>query len=313
MKYPNVKNAHIVPATYLRNWEIDGKIALWLVQEGKRLADQPVENVGTRRRFYERERLIDGQKINDVEWSVAQGEAAATPLLRSFDERWPLSAGEKTQLAELFAYQLLRGPRSKAEYEEKTRTFLEGYDKRPTSLPQDVVDDQNAALLSDSYRFIRMLSAALTTTSVFGSMHWTLVELERPLIATSDHPVVLWPGSESRAPQAVQVTEAGIMRCSKVRLPLSPFRAVLMTWADQADEDDVRVSGRAITLQTSTPSQSPPPIGSGFIKRGATTPPRAAGYFRPLSSALVPGAGNAPPRLSMRRSVTNLPIERSRS
>jgi hypothetical protein len=105
MKYPNVKNAHIVPATYLRNWEIDGKIALWLVQEGKRLADQPVENVGTRRRFYERERLIDGQKINDVEWSVAQGEAAATPLLRSFDERWPLSAGEKTQLAELFAYE----------------------------------------------------------------------------------------------------------------------------------------------------------------------------------------------------------------
>jgi hypothetical protein len=146
------------------------------------------------------------------------------------------------------------------------------------------VDDQNAALLSDSYRFIRMLSAALTTTSVFGSMHWTLVELERPLIATSDHPVVLWPGSESRAPQAVQVTEAGIMRCSKVRLPLSPFRAVLMTWADQADEDDVRVSGRAITLQTSTPSQSPPPIGKWFHQTGRDHP-TARG--RVLSAALV--------------------------
>jgi hypothetical protein len=62
VEYPNVKNAHIVPRTCLANWAIDRKIAVWLIPEGSRvvvlegmcLDDQAVENVGTRRRFYER-------------------------------------------------------------------------------------------------------------------------------------------------------------------------------------------------------------------------------------------------------------------
>jgi hypothetical protein len=96
LKYPNVKNAHVVPATYLKNWAVDGKIAVWLLPGGERLHDQPVENVGTRRRFYERTRPASGDRINDVEWSLGQGEAAATPLLRNFDEQWPLQGDAKS-------------------------------------------------------------------------------------------------------------------------------------------------------------------------------------------------------------------------
>src|SRR5512133_2606698 len=236
MDYPNVKNAHIVPRTYLANWAVGGKISVWVVPQGKRLDDQPVENVGTRRRFYERERPGSGEKINDIEWSLGEGEAAATPLLRSFDETWPLSRDEKVQLAELFAYQLLRGPRWKAEYEERARRFIEEYESRDAQMPNEAIEKQKAMLLSDSYRFTRMFSTALTTTTVFASMHWTLVEFARPLIATSDHPVVLWPGGESRGPGVVQVTEAGIMECIEIRLPLSPNHAVLMTWADKGDD-----------------------------------------------------------------------------
>jgi hypothetical protein len=121
MEYPNVKNAHIVPRTYLANWAIDGKIAVWLVPENRRLHDQPVENVGTRRRFYERVRPVSGEKINDIEAMLGVGEAKATPLFRSFGERWPLPPEQKVQLAELFGYELLRGPRWKAEYEERTQ------------------------------------------------------------------------------------------------------------------------------------------------------------------------------------------------
>jgi Protein of unknown function (DUF4238) len=230
MDYPNVKNAHIVPRTYLANWAVDKKIAVWLMPEGKRLEDQLVKKVGTRRRFYERERPGSGDKINDIEWSLGTGEEAATPLLRSFDERWPLPVNEKSQLAELFAYQLLRGPRWKAEYEEWTRGFIEEYDARGDSqLPQESIEEQNAILLSDSYRLTMMFSTALTTASIFASMHWTLVEFARPLIATSDHPVVLWPGPGSRGPSSIQVKEVGIMECIEIRLPLSPNYAVLMT------------------------------------------------------------------------------------
>jgi hypothetical protein len=64
--YPNVKNAHIVPQTDLVNWAVAGKIGVWLVPEGRQLSDQPIRNVGTRRRFYQRERP-DGSDINDTE------------------------------------------------------------------------------------------------------------------------------------------------------------------------------------------------------------------------------------------------------
>jgi hypothetical protein len=98
MEYPNVKSAHVVPRTYLANWASDGKIAAWLMPERTRLADLPIENVGTRHRFYARERPSTGERIDDVEWSLGRGEDAATPLLRTFAERWPLPLDEKIQL-----------------------------------------------------------------------------------------------------------------------------------------------------------------------------------------------------------------------
>jgi hypothetical protein len=35
--YPNVKNAHIVPRTYLERWAVDGKVGVVQVRENKRL------------------------------------------------------------------------------------------------------------------------------------------------------------------------------------------------------------------------------------------------------------------------------------
>jgi hypothetical protein len=299
-KYPNVKNAHIVPETYLRNWTIDGKIAVWLVPEGKRLPDQPSENVGTRRRFYRRTRPGSGEEIDDVEAMLGEGESKATPLLRSFADRWPPSKDEKIQLAELFGYQLLRGTRWKAEYEERTLRFLDEYDRRPSRLPPEKVEEQNQTLISDSYRLVSMFSTALTTASVLGSMHWTLVEFERPLVATSDHPVVLWPGVDSSAPRAVEVAEIGIMECLEIRLPLSPRHAVVMTWADKADEDEARVEGKrdhAANLNAFAVAYA----DRQWFHLPGRAPPRGSGRLLPLSVQLVRGYSPARAANSDRR------------
>ena len=244
MEYPNVKNAHIVPRTYLANWAIDGKIAVWLVPENRRLHDQPVENVGTRRRFYERVRPVSGEKINDIEAMLGVGEAKATPLLRPSARDGRCHRNRRFSSPNSSGYQLLRGPRWKAEYEERTQRFLEDYDERSNAeLPAEALDEQGAMLMSDSYRLISMFSTALTTATVLGSMHWTLVEFASPLVATSDHPVVLWPGIDSSAPRPVEIAEVGIMECLEIRLPLSPQHGVLMTWSDRADDDCVRIRG----------------------------------------------------------------------
>jgi hypothetical protein len=87
VEYSNVKNAHIVPRTYLEAWAKDGKIGVHLVRE-KRSLILPVENVGTRRRFYRRRRP-DGTPIDDIEWSLGHGEAMATPAFERLKRPGP--------------------------------------------------------------------------------------------------------------------------------------------------------------------------------------------------------------------------------
>ena len=300
-KYSNVKNAHIVPRTYLQNWAIDDKIDVWLVPEGKRLPDQPVENVGTRRRFYRRRRPASREEIDDVEAMLGEGEHKATPLLRSFADRWPLPSEEKIQLAELFGYQLLRGPRWKAEYEERTQRFVDEYDRSSMSdLPREEIEKQNKTLMSDSYRLVSMFTTALTAASVLGSMHWTLVEFSHPIIATSDHPVVLWPGIDSSAPRAVEVAEVGIMQCLEIRLALSPQHCVLMTWSDKADEEGTRLEGRrdhAANVNAFVVANA----DRHWFHLPGRPPPRASGRLLPLSVQIVEGYTPAAAAESRRR------------
>jgi hypothetical protein len=166
MKYPSVKNAHIVPATYLRNFAVDGKIGVHLVREDLDLV-QRVEAVGTRSYFYRRKRP-DGTYIDDIEWSLGQLEGIATPVLRDFEERWPLDDVDKQKLAELFAFQLLRGTRYKAEYEAMTQRFIDDYKEREdmAHVAPEEMSAFDEALIGDSYRLQRMLVMSMTLTSI---------------------------------------------------------------------------------------------------------------------------------------------------
>lgn len=298
-KYTNVKNAHIVPRTYLKNWAVDGTIGVEQTREGKHL-EMPIEKVGTRRRFYRRERP-DGSEIDDIEWTLGQIEAASSPLLRSFSEKWPLPQEDKLQLATLFAFQHLRTPRWKDEYEDRTRGFLEEYDREhPSDLSETELAEHNAELTSSTHRLVQMLSTGTTTTGIFASMHWTLIEFQQPLLATSDHPVVLWFGAASRSPKATEITQIGILGCIEIRLPLSPTRAVLMTWSDNPDDEHVRVRGtrdHAANLNAFTVASA----DRQWFHRPGASPPRASGNLRPLSLELVPGYTEVAAATSRRR------------
>jgi len=286
-KYPNVKRAHIVPKTYLLNWAVDGKVGVEQVEDGQR-AVRSVKKVATRRRFYRRTRR-DGSHIDDVEWTLSEVENASAPLLRSFDERWPPPTADKLQLATLFALQHLRTPRWKNNYERRTQGFLEEYDREnPTTLSPEELEAHNSELTSSTHRLVMMISTGATTAGIFASMHWTLIEFQSPLIATSDHPVVLWPGWESRSPHASEVTQIGLLECIEIRIPLSPTRSLLMTWTDIPDDEHGRVRGtrdHASNLNAFTVASAE----RQWFYRPGTSPPRASGSLRPLSPELVPG------------------------
>ena len=61
----------------------------------------------------------------------SEGEHMVTPILRSIGDEWPLPIENKQLVAEVFAYQLLRGTKWKDEYEERTRAIFDEYRKDP--------------------------------------------------------------------------------------------------------------------------------------------------------------------------------------
>lgn len=133
-----------------------------------------------------------------------------------------------------------------------------------------------------------MMSSALTATSVLASMHWTLVEFPTALLATSDHPVTLWPGAQSQTPQAFEISQVGVLECIEIRLPLSPSRLVLMTWADKADEDHASLRGIRDHAANANAFTVAAADRQWFHLPGRPSP-RASGRLLPLSTQLVHG------------------------
>lgn len=292
---------------YLRSWAAAEVITVRLV--GTRVSvTTSVNKVGTRRHFYRRTRP-DGSKSDDVEWSLAQPESKAAPLLREVEDRCPLSIDDKFALATFFAVQLMRGPQWLEWYERATRQFLDeeheagrleaaGVEGGMTA--DDVHEALGHDLLSDTRRLTRMLEMGQKATSALGSMHWTLLQFPSPAIATSDQPVVVWPlGARSRQP-APNVIEDGLMPTLELRIPLSPKLALLLTWADLPDDQDSRIKANrqhAGSLNAFTVAQA----DRQWFHLPDKSPPVQSGQLLPLSPLFVPGYGRKAAEESLRR------------
>jgi uncharacterized protein DUF4238 len=304
VRYPSVYRAHIVPAGYLRAFASQNKIAVRKLGAATSSV-KPVEKAGTRPRFYRRTRP-SGDKIDDVEWSLSHIEDKAPPILRAIDELWPLDRDAKSVLAELFGYQVVRGPRW-ADWHNRFvgRLLQELFPDGGDSLHQ-----AERHLLSDTYRMTKMLDLGLRLTSLFGSMHWFLLQFATPLVVTSDHPVVVWPlDVRGRPPRP---TNDGPLNALEVRVPISPTRAVLMTWLNVNDAPGARfrcTRDQARNLNAFTVANA----DREWFHLPGTTPPIGAGSLLPLSPALINGYGTYAVQVSQRRAQVREWLEKTKN
>ena len=247
MKYPAVRNAHVVPEFYLRNFAQATQIETHRVAVAESRI-RSVGKVGVRRYAYRRTRP-DGTKIDDTEWSLSQLEDKAAPLIRDLEAHWPFVSDDRAIVASFVSAQAVRGPRWTAWYEAWTHGYIGELRANPSrvELPagreaQEVIDELEELLLSDTHRLRQMLEFTRKLPSAVASMHWTLVEFASPVIITSDHPLVLWPlDAGARAPQVTP--PIGFMETLEIRLPISPRLVLLMTWADIENDNERKVRG----------------------------------------------------------------------
>src|SRR5207248_1144507 len=136
---------------------------------------------------------------------------------RAVAERWPLSMPDKALLAEFIGTQMVRGPRWRAwhrafndDYFDEVRSSGEFEGLQPEGVSyEEALAEQKRILDSDTASLTKMLALSRKTTQVLGSMHCTLVEFGRSWLASSDHPVIVWPlGVRSRQPTKTDVFNA---------------------------------------------------------------------------------------------------------
>jgi hypothetical protein len=250
-EYPPVERAHIVPRMYQKAFAVSGQVAVHVAGRSEcRLVT--TKKAGTRDAYYRRMRPT-GESIDDVEASLASVEDKAAPILQATVRGGPLTLEVKGALAQFFAVQLMRGPAFFESREKLVRHMIEDLDVgdiRPTALAEaggDVSVVRRKVLdayLDPTQRLMAMMQRAIKIAGIIGNMRWCVLQFNDPVVAYSDHPVVVWPTGLASSPPFEQ-QQFGPLSAFEVRVPLSPHRALLMNWLDLPDREGVLVDADA--------------------------------------------------------------------
>jgi Protein of unknown function (DUF4238) len=284
--FPDVKSSHIVPRMYQRPWAIGDQVAVHVDGAGA-CVQMSTRNAGARSRYYQRTRP-SGEKIHDVEASLAHVEDKATEPLSELIAGKRITVERKGGVAQLLALQMLRGPAFFEQREELLAPILD--ELRPTDFnPQavaaaggDVAKVRRkvmSAYLGSTQRFMTMLTASVKMATALSHMRWQVLRFDAPVLAYSDHPVVLWPMDLQRtAPFSRQ--GLGPLGALEIRVPIAPDAAILMTWVDRSDEANVRLGPLAAgELNAFTIGQA----DRQWMHRPGLEPAVPGGIFDPLS------------------------------
>lgn len=238
--YTTVKQGHIIPSTYQRQFAVDGDVAVHV--PGGRCLNLKVEKVGTRRRAYRRTRP-DGSEIDDIEASLGVLEARVSPVLRSVAGGEPIDDEAKAGLAQFFAMQMVRGPlffsvtQEIAEQHVREGITAESASKKALDYAGGAIDTLRELAVARFWdlRFADMLRSGQKLSSILGCMRWQLLSFSGPVVAYSDQPVVVWPLNVTAVDQRPDKPVLGPMNALEVSVPLAPDLVLLMTWEELDD------------------------------------------------------------------------------
>jgi hypothetical protein len=289
---PTVNDGHIVPRVFQAAWaDEESKVAVHKVG-GEGCRPKSTKRVMTRGPHYRRTRPT-GETTDDVEDSLRRIEDKASDPLKGLVSGEVLDEEAKGILAQFFSVQMFRGPAFFAQREELIRPALEAASREDFTeyglaaaggdvevVRKRVID----AYLDPTKSFVTMIAYAVKVASVLGVMRWQALRFEEPLLAYSDHPVVLWPiGEASSAPFARQ--GIGALGTLEIRVPISPKAAILMNWIPQDDDYAVWLPpSAAAELNAFTVSQAE----EEWAHKLGREPEIGRGTFKPLSRLIDP-------------------------
>jgi hypothetical protein len=304
------KKIHLATRAYLEGWAVDGLLRPISIRHGRQKL-KAAAAVGWRHEWWG----PGDPTLNRVcEESCGKLETVLPEALATVELRWPLEEEQLAVLAQFIALHVLRTEAFVEWFAPMRDSSLAAY--RDRFRDQQAYDRFRRRMRSDRERGKKLLSLINKLSTLFGSMHWTLVRFDEPLLITGDQPVcpvpILTPGVVT--PIAALPAEGWLDTC-EIRCPLTPRLAVLLTWY-MAETGDV-VPGtweQAVNLNSVVARQA--------VERYFQTPERepamAPAIYRqphnllpPLSLAILPGysmqyATDSPVRQRTREALNEL-------
>jgi hypothetical protein len=304
---------HVVSSCYLAQWAgDDGRLQAVSARTAKSDAKRP-ENAGFRKNFWGRNPAVR----RHAEEFVSKIESDAAPVLQRLSDAWPLEPGSRgwIGLTHLIALHLWRNPSGQRRFlqlqQESLARKLPEYD---ADWPPAQIDAFIARVTSDGFRADTMLGDLSKAASVLGSMHWTLVEFNDRLLATSDQPVTIAPllAPGESAPVAAH-PNTPLLHCEEIRIPLGPRHELVLTWQDEPSSEQP-VTGTyelATQLNRAAIAQADRHWFHHPARRPTTLTALdlASKECRPVGRTFIPGYGSGAALSSRRRADTAMLLE----
>jgi hypothetical protein len=307
-------NNHIATCSYLQGWSDADSGQLARVHAAASLGSSELKKprkVGRRRRFFGDDPLI----CKEAEQRFNVFEDKGVVALKQLGESWPPGQEARIDIGCLVAVHMVRTP----AFLEMTAVLSEAqFDRKKASYEQtmsaDQIDEMLAHFRSSRFRVEYLLDLVPKQASLLASMHWTLLEFPEPLLATSDQPVSVVPFLDEGATIDVAAApQTGFLDAEEIRFPISPQRALLLTWIEGFDEEAV-VSAEdhvATELNRAVIAQADREWFHHPARRATRLNPMDLGdrLCRPVARLLDPRYGTPYARNSPRRRQTKRLIE----
>jgi hypothetical protein len=228
----NRKN-HIITAGLLRRFADSRGLVQPVPRAGlvtTTLKPRRPENTGYRQRFFQ-DRVIAAA----TERTLSQYESKGLAALRTLQAKWPLEddarIADRLDIACLVAIHILRTPAFRHHVDEIQNRALPDY-----QLSDGAMEPFLQEATSEGFRVSLMLGMIPKLASLIASAHWSLIEFDDRLLATSDQPVSIVPVlPEGMSAPVSAVSAGGFLLAEEYRFPIDPYHALLFTWANEPD------------------------------------------------------------------------------
>jgi hypothetical protein len=255
---------------------------------------------------------VDEAERRAIEQKLDQIERCAPPAIDELIESWRQSGDSEIRgtIAEFIAIHLMRNAAARRRHEALSDEILRQKEADLRESLGEHFDEFMRMQQSPSVISGSLMDQVRLATAMIGSMHWVMIEFDRPLLATADHPLFIvpnvWPGAELNVQAAPSI---GILNTRELQFNLDPQHCLLMTWYEGPDPEEPVVGSfreaaninRALFAQTDIEFV----YGCHYEAPVVAPPENIRAPIVPLSGVYLPSYGYADVLRSQRREATS--------